>query len=293
MRGAMTIGDFDASQREPHEQPCGPQRTRWGRLLWICLRTCLILALLLMFFERSLIFFPSAEGQWQPDWLAYEDAWFEAEDGVRLHGWFLPHENPRAVVLFAHGNAGNLTHRTLTVAQLRKRHGVSLLVFDYRGYGRSAGQPDEPGILADARAARLWLAQRAGVAEADIVLMGRSLGGGVAVDLAARDGARGLILESTFTSLPDVAAVHYRWLPVHWLMRTRLDSLSKIASYHGPLLQSHGDADRIIPYALGKRLFDTAPSTKKRFVTIPHGDHNDPQSPEYDQALDAFLDELP
>src|SRR5690606_21254788 len=103
--------------------------------------------------------------------------------------------------------------------------------------GRSEGVPSEQGILADARAARQWLAQRAGVREQDIVLMGESLGGGVMVDLAASDGARALILENTFTSLPDVAAFHYPWLPVRTLMRTRFDSLSKIGNYHGPLLQ--------------------------------------------------------
>ena len=114
--------------------------------------------------------------------------------------------------LFLHGNAGNITHRDDRLLTLR-RLGFSVLMLDYRGYGRSEGSPSEKGVLLDARAARAWLAQRAGVAEQEIVLWGESLGGGVAVDLAAKDGARGLILESTFTSLPDMAAHHYRWLP--------------------------------------------------------------------------------
>lgn len=199
---------------------------------------------------------------------------------------------PAAVVLFMHGNAGNIASRADTLAILNQRHRLSVLAFDYRGYGRSEGKPSERGILQDARAARAWLARRTGVAEQDIVLMGRSLGGGVAVDLAANDGARGLVLASTFTSLPDVGAHHFRWLPTNMLMSLRLDSLSKIKQYRGPLLQSHGDADRVIPYELGVRLFEAAPGPK-RFVTIPNGDHNDPQTEEYRVALDEFLATLP
>src|SRR5208283_3409033 len=118
--------------------------------------------------------------------------------------------------------------------------GVSVLVFDYRGYGKSEGKPDEPGVLADARAARTWLAQKSGVAENRVVLMGESLGGAVAVDLAA-DGARALILENTFSSMADVAAFHYPWAPVRLLMRTQFNSAAKIRSYRGPVFQSHGD----------------------------------------------------
>jgi uncharacterized protein len=167
-----------------------------------------------------------------------------------------------------------------------------VLIFDYRGYGRSEGVPTEQGILADGRAARKWLATRVGVGESQIVMMGESLGGGVAVDLAAADGARGLILENTFSSLPDVAAAHYPWLPVHFLMRAQLNSAAKIPNYHGPLLQVHGDHDQVIPFALGKKLFDAA-NEPKQFIVIPNGDHNDPRTPAFLKAMDAFIDKLP
>jgi hypothetical protein len=240
-----------------------------------------------------LIFFPTAypAGDWQPPGIEFEDLYFTAADGTHLHAWYLPHENPRAVLLFAHGNAGNLSDRGPVVAFLRERLRLSVMIFDYRGYGRSEGSPNEEGILMDARAARAALAQKAGVSETEIVLMGRSIGAAVMVDLAARDGARALILESTFTSLPDVASWHYAWLPVKRFMRTRLDSLSKIKDYHGPLLQSHGDADTIVPYTLGRQLFEAA-NEPKRFITISGRDHNDPQTEEYYQALDKFLDEV-
>jgi fermentation-respiration switch protein FrsA (DUF1100 family) len=169
---------------------------------------------------------------------------------------------------------------------------ASILVFDYRGYGRSEGSPHEAGIIADARAARSWLAEKAGVRETDIVLMGESLGGGVAVDLAAKDGARALVLEDTFTSLPDMAGYHYPWLPAKWLMRGRLDSLTNIGKYRGPLLMSHGTADEIVPMSYAEKLFAAA-NEPKRFVPHAGAGHNDPRSREFYKELRRFLHELP
>jgi fermentation-respiration switch protein FrsA (DUF1100 family) len=246
-----------------------------------------------MFLEEWLIFFPARypEGDWQPAGLEFEDARFEAADGTRLHGWFVPHPEPRAVVLFSHGNAGNLSHRAELLRDLRNRVGVAVMIYDYRGYGRSEGRPDEQGVLADGRAARAWLAERTGLAENELVLMGRSLGGAVAVDLAADGGARGLILESTFSSLPEAAAYHVPLLPVGRLMRTRLDSAAKIGNYHGPLFQSHGDADTVVPYRLGRRLFEKA-NQPKQFITLPGADHNDYPPPAYFDKLRAFVEGL-
>jgi len=243
--------------------------------------------------ETSLVFAPSRypAGIWQPVGLAFEDAWFTSADGTRLHGWYVPHPRPRAVVLFCHGNAGNVAMWGDVLRILHDRMGVTAMGFDYRGYGRSEGTPSEAGVLADARAARAWLARRTGIAENQIVLMGRSLGGAVAVDLAAADGARALILESTFTSMPEVGQAAMPWLPVRALMQTRFDSLAKIPSYHGPLLQSHGTADRLVPFALGRRLFEAA-NDPKQFIKIPGGDHNDPQTDEYYAALAEFFDGL-
>lgn len=244
--------------------------------------------------EDSIVYQPSVfpEGDWRPTDLVFADAWFTSEDGTRLHGWYCPRENPRAVVLYLHGNSGNLSHRADLLRDLQQRHRLSVFIFDYRGYGRSEGQPDENGILQDARAARNWLAARAGIDQSQIVLMGRSLGGAVAVDLAAKEGARGLILQSTFTSLPDVAASKPVIGSLASLMHGQLNSIDKIAAYRGPLLHSHGDADSIIPYDHGRKLFAAA-NQPKRFVTIPGRDHNHPQTPEYYVELDRFIDRLP
>ncbi len=242
--------------------------------------------------ERSLVFqpVPYPDGDWQPIDLDYENAWFESSDGTKLHGWFVPHSRPRAVALFCHGNAGNITSRASTLRSLHDR-GLAVMTFDYRGYGRSQGKPNEKGILDDARAARAWLAARAGVEEQNVVLIGRSLGGGVAVDLAAKDGARALVLSSTFSSLPETAVHHLPWVPARFLMTNRLNSLAKIKNYHGPLLQVHGNADRVIPYELGLKLFKAAPGRKK-FVTIQGAGHNDPWNDKFHEALDEFIDSL-
>jgi fermentation-respiration switch protein FrsA (DUF1100 family) len=243
--------------------------------------------------ERSLIYShsPVAEQVARDDG-GGEDAWITTADGVKLHGRFYEHTNPRGVVLFCHGNAGSVAEWGAAARQFSHRHQSTVLVFDYRGYGRSGGSPSEAGILRDGRAARRWLAERTHVDEADLILLGRSLGGAVAVDLAVDGGARGLILESTFTSLPDVASQHLPWMLPHWNMTQRLNSLSKIGRYEGPLLQSHGDDDQVIPFVLGQKLHDAAPGPK-RFVVIRGADHNDPQSPDWDEAVDEFLDSLP
>lgn len=245
-------------------------------------------------FERKVVYQPIQypNGNWGLGGVEFEDAWFTAEDGTRLHGWFSPHPNPRAVALFCHGNAGNLTHRSRTLRILRDRHDVAVLIFDYRGYGRSEGRPSESGLIQDAKAARTWLAHRAGVRESDITLMGRSLGGGVAVQLAADDGARGLILASTFTSLPDVGAEHAPLLMPKLIMHNRFNSLSRIRDYKGSLLISHGDADELIPFDHGRELYEAAQGPKL-FVPIPGGGHNDPQTEEYRATFDHFLTRLP
>ncbi len=242
--------------------------------------------------EHRLAFVPMRYplGDWQPEEIQPEDAWFAAADGTQLHGWYVEHPRPRVVILFCHGNAGNITYLASMLDGLKRGNDATVLAFDYRGYGRSAGRPSEAGLLQDARAARGWLAQRAGVPEKEIVLMGQSLGGAVAIDLAM-DGARGLILASTFSSFPDVAQSHVI-VPVKALTTIEFNSLEKIKQYPGPLLISHGDADEVVPFKQGRALYDAAPGPK-RFVKIKNGGHNEKLPTEYWEALDRFLAELP
>lgn len=242
--------------------------------------------------DELLLFQPSRypEGDWNPKDLNFEDVSFAAADGVQLHGWYCPHPKPRAVVLYFHGNGGHLAHRAHLLRRLHRLQ-LTVFIFDYRGYGRSSGKPTVQGVLRDARAARSELAARADVSESHIVLLGRSLGGAIAVQSAIESAPRGLILESTFSSLKDVARQHYSWL-AGLVSADRLNSAVAIPQYYGPLLQSHGTNDRIIPYALGQKLFDAA-NEPKQFVPLPELGHNDSAPPEYDSILLQFIEGLP
>ncbi len=302
LRGTSGITDMPLQDaHDDHRPPAASwfvSAASVRRIVILLLFFCAALVLLMVFLEERFIFFPTpydGSAAWHPQGVDYQDVEFHAADGTRLHGWYLPHPAPRAVVLHCHGNAGNIAGRINMAKQLHAL-GLSVLLFDYRGYGRSEGSPNEMGVLQDARAARARLAQLAGVTESDVVLMGRSLGGAVAVDLAAHDGARGLILESTFTNLADAAAVHYRWLPVRLLLRSRFDSLAKMPAYQGPLFQSHGNADRVVPLDLGRRLYEASEQVEgrgKHFYLIKGGDHNEFPPHAYYEQLDQFIDSLP
>ncbi len=265
------------------------------RLARIAAVTYLGLLLVMLWLENYLIYpaprYP--DGDWNADRVAAEDVYFTSADGTKLHGWYFHHAQPRAHVLYCHGNGDCVAYHAEYLQRLSESQRIAIFSFDYRGYGRSEGTPSEAGVLQDSIAARDWLANRAELPLQQIVLMGRSLGGAVAVDLAAESGARGIILQNTFTSMPDVAAPMYWFLPVRLFMRTQYNSAAKIDRYSGPLLQSHGTADRLVPIGVGKKLFDLAPTHTKAFFPIDGGDHNDHEPEEYYRVLDRFLADLP
>ncbi len=190
-----------------------------------------------------------------------------------------------------HGNAGHVASRAPWLHYLQHTLGLSVFIFDYRGYGRSEGTPTVAGAIEDATAARAKLCELAQVKDAEMLLMGESLGGAIAVQLAADSAPSGLILQSTFSSLHDVAQAHYPNLA--WLVpRNKLNSVAQIARYKGPLLQSHGNHDRTIPFVLGQKLFQAA-NEPKRFVTIELADHNNWLRDVYLQRLDDFIATIP
>jgi fermentation-respiration switch protein FrsA (DUF1100 family) len=268
----------------------------WLQLGWRIVRPLLLAYLLvvlaMMLLESRLVYpIPSPElGDWNPAGLGHEDVWFESADGTRLHGWFVPHAAPKRAILFCHGNGEHVAFNADLAARLRDSLQASVFLFDYRGYGRSAGRPSEQGCIADGRAAQRWLAKRMAIEPDAVVLMGRSLGTAVAIALAAEEGAAALILENAFPSMTDVAALHHPWLPVRWAMDNRYDSLSRIAHFHGPVVQSHGTDDTLIPLAMGRRLFDAAPGRHKRWIAFPSLGHNSPWPSTYYADLAAFLD---
>ena len=202
-----------------------------------------------------------------------EDVTFETADGLPLHGWFAsPAQSNGATVLIFNGNAGDRSSRAPLAAALT-RAGFSVLLFDYRGYGGNPGQPTEPGLVADARAARQYVGSRADVDPARLVYFGESLGGAVAVALAVEQPPAALVLRSPFTSLAEMARLQFPFLPT-FLLRDCFESLNRISRVDCPLLVITGDRDSVVPPAQSRSLYEAA-SGPKRFVLIAGADHND------------------
>ncbi|MBM3143172.1 MAG: alpha/beta hydrolase [Chloroflexi bacterium] len=260
----------------------------------------LVLALLLGvaytgMIENHFIYFPLRELEAEPSSLGlpFDEVYFVTQDGVRLHGWFAPGESG-LTWLWCHGNAGNISHRLENLALLHQKLGVSVFLFDYRGYGRSEGRPSEKGTYLDAEAALAYLHSREDIDNSRIIYFGRSLGAAVAVELATRQPPAALILESPFPSVPYMARRLYPFLPVWPLLRTKYDSLSKMAQIDVPLLVLHGDNDDIVPLEAGRKLFEAAGGDKS-FYTIHSAGHNDTYlvgGQAYFDALYTFIQRL-
>ena len=232
-----------------------------------------VLVGLLALQERRLIFFPTRTLAAVPaDFgLRAEELSITAADGVTLHGWWIEGPGDRALIWY-HGNAGNIGDRLHNARWFVDRLGVDVVLVDYRGYGRSAGTPDEEGLYLDGLAIYDAVAARALRAE-DIVLFGRSLGGAVAIETALRRPAGALVLESVFRSVPALAREHY-WFVPSAVVRTQMDNLSKMARVRTPTLVLHGDRDSIVPLSHGRRLFESAGGAA-RFHVIDGAGHND------------------
>jgi fermentation-respiration switch protein FrsA (DUF1100 family) len=243
---------------------------------------------------EALVFQPSRGVDLAPAQLGLdaEERYLAAEDGVRIHAFFLRAPAATRGLLFLHGNAGNASHRLPNAGRLAEL-GVHVLLLDYRGYGRSEGRPSEAGVYADARAGLRELVEEVGLPEERVVLFGRSLGGAVAVDLARERSVGGVILESTFSSLEDAGRSIFGPLGA-WFARGRFDSASKIDGVRAPLLFFHGDRDEVVDLSLGRRLFERAPEPKA-FELLPGAGHNDTivvGGAAYFRRIGRFLDSV-
>lgn len=253
----------------------------------------LMLVLLMWLFQERLVFLPHLGRElvatpsdigldWQPVELI-------TEDGLRLDAWWLPVENPRASLLFLHGNAGNISHRLESLAQLNEL-GLAVLILDYRGYGRSEGRPSEAGTALDADAGWRWLKEESGQDPQRLVIFGRSLGSAVAAELARRTDPAALILESPFRSVPDLGQKLYPWLPVRPLARLQYPTVEYVTQRQMPLLVIHSETDEIIPFSEGQAVYEAAPSPKELLVI--QGGHNTgflESQATYLPAIDEFL----
>ena len=239
--------------------------------------------------DEMILFQPDRQGDWKPSQLNYTDVEFESADGTALHAWYCAADAPRAVVLYCHGNGGNISWMADYFEFLRTTHRMSILAFDYRGYGKSKGTPTVEGVLADGRAARAKLAELAGIPSAEVVVWGRSMGGAVAVQLASEEAPRGLILECTFDSFKTVAKHHApRW--AFLVPEDRLASVKRIPAVQCPLFQVHGTADRVVPFTCGQTLYEAA-NEPKFFYTLRGSDHNTPSPGKLYDQIDKFLDQ--
>jgi len=249
------------------------------------------LVTLLFLFQSRFLYFPTRPITMTPAviGLSYEDVRFQAADGVVLSGWFVPAERPKGVVLFCHGNAGNMSHRLESI-RVFHRLGLSTLIFDYRGYGQSEGKPTEQGTYLDAEAAWRYLVQRREVDPAEVFVFGRSLGGAIAAWLARGHTPKALIMESTFTSVPDIAAQLYPYLPVRLLSRFHYNAANYVRQVNCPVLIVHSRDDEMIPFSHGRRLFETA-NEPKEFLEI-RGSHNEgfmTSADRYEEGLASFI----
>jgi fermentation-respiration switch protein FrsA (DUF1100 family) len=250
----------------------------------------LLICVAMYLLQDSMVYFPSSRIAQTPaaTGLDFEDVVLETEDGEKLGAWLVRVPGARGTVLFCHGNAGNISHRISTLKILADL-GMDVLIFDYRGFGTSTGKPSEEGLYTDAMAAWRFLGAR-GTRPERTIIMGRSLGGGVAVWLASQVDAAGLVAESTFTSAVELGGEHYPFLPVSLLLRHRFGSIERIAEVGEPVLVAHSDEDTLIPSHHGRALFSAAKEPKK-FLALA-GDHNDtvPASgAAYVEGLDAFF----
>ncbi len=237
----------------------------------IIISVYLFLLLYVFFNQEKFIFMPSREVGNPPEFLSVENVYIETEDGEKLHAWWHQQKSDAKTVLFFHGNAGNLSGR-INQMKVFAELGLNALIVDYRGYGNSSGKiKEESDVYRDAKAAFNHLTKK-GIAEENIILWGRSLGGAVAIDLAQDKNIFALIVESSMYSGVEVAQHYYRYLPIKWMLKYRFESGKKIANIDVPKLIMHSPDDEVIPFQQGEKLFSQA-NEPKYFFSL-RGGHN-------------------
>lgn len=265
------------------------------RLLTIAVVCYSGIALLLYLFQDRMLFLPTIAGSSDatPDdiGLAFDEVWLASADGERLHAWWIPHPQARATVVFSHGNAGTIAHRLESLAIFHAL-GLNTLIYDYRGYGESTGQASEAGVYLDVTAAWEWVVENQQIPARKVLLFGRSLGGAVSARLASRVDAGGLILESTFTSVPDLGQQIYWWLPVRWLTRLDFNTLDFVSKSAVPVLIAHSPDDEIVPFSHAEKLLEATGGGELLRLS---GDHNTgflQTGDRYRRGLDRFIERV-
>ena len=256
-------------------------------LLFILCGVYFGMLILLFLMQSRLVYFPSKEIVCTPAdiRLEYEEITMKTSDGINLNAWFVPAKSPTGTVLFCHGNGGNISY-SLDVVETLNKFNLNVLLFDYRGYGKSEGSPTENGTYTDADTAYRWLIKDKNIPESSIIVMGRSLGAAIAANLAKNHNPRILILESGFSSTADVASKQYPIFPVRLLCRYKYKTADYVKDIKCPLLVVHSPDDEIVPYSNGKKIFSSAKEPKE-FLEI-RGSHNEG----YSDSGDIYINGL-
>jgi fermentation-respiration switch protein FrsA (DUF1100 family) len=285
------MGDTAAKVADPKQAPSF--RRRLLRLLVQVGAIYLGVLIVLLLLENALVYHPSREtDSWEPPPanVVVEEVWVQTPDGTRIHGWWFPCEGAKGALLYAHGNAGNLSHRGPVAPFLMQALGTSVLLFDYPGYGKSTGKPSEAGCYAATDAMYDWLTQTQHLPPENIILFGKSLGGGPATELAVRRAHRALVLVKCFTSIPDMAQSQFPFLPARWLVRNRFDNLEKIGKCTRPVVIAEAERDEMIPNWMGHKLYEAAHEPKRYFL-LENSSHNDVLPASFLTGLADFLRE--
>lgn len=263
-------------------------------IIFIVISVWVLLFLMFHFFQKNFIYFPHNEIQVTPNYISleYEDITLTTTDNIEISAWWIPNKNERATLLFLHGNAGNISHRLDSISIFHQL-GLSVLIIDYRGYGKSTGSPSEEGTYIDAETAWQHLTQEKNINSNEIIIFGRSLGGAVANWLADKYTPAALIIESSFTSIPDIGKHYYPYLPINLLARIKYPSIDRMNNIMSPVLVIHSENDEIVPYKFGKELFEKA-NQPKVFLDI-NGGHNDGfliSGDKYTDGINRFITDV-
>lgn len=251
----------------------------------------ILFILYLKYYEKRGIYFPTKKIDLTPQEvsLEFEDIYFVTSDGIKLNGWYIPAKESMATVLFCHGNAGNIGDR-IEIIDMFCRLGLNVFIYDYRGYGRSQGNPSEEGLYLDAQAAYKYLIDKRNLTEGSIVVYGKSIGANVAVELCSKARPAALISDSAFTSAVEMGKKLFPFLPIKWVITIKYDALSKIKYINIPKLIIHGKDDEIIPFQHGRQLYEAAPEPKEFFPM--RGRHNEAiflAMEDFEKKINTFL----
>ena len=263
------------------------------KILFSTAAVIILLFFFIRFLEKKSLYFPLRKIESTPrdTGLDYEEVFVTTKDGIQISAWFIPSESPQATILFSHGNGGNISHR-LEKMKILNDLDLDIFIFDYRGYGMSKGNPSEEGLYLDAEAVYDYLINEKKIPAGKIIGYGESLGGAVIIDLASKRELGGIIIEGSFTSIRDMAKKYFPFIPA-FVYKTRFNSFEKIKSVKSPKLHFHSITDEIVPFELGKKLFDNALEPKE-FVKL-QGGHNDSfiiSQGVFITGIDSFLDNL-